>query len=288
MRSETIGTGVKPGSVFEITTAGAQEMSMPFYIKNAGLFMTTAEYSIDRNGNTGYLLFYTSRGIGTIITDSTRISIPAGYAAVIDCSKPHKYYCDCPDGWDFSWISFNGSGVRPLFDMLYPEKVYAVNIREADNIKGQLDELTDNINSTGILSYTDRAMRIHRLLHSVIISAVSDNNNEAKYNSAIRSVTEYIRQHYKEQITLDDILDDIPVSRYHFIRLFHNATGFTPYSYLTAYRITMAKKILCSTEQSISEIGAECGFLDTSQFIRRFKKLTELTPLKYRMEFKAT
>ena len=285
MRSETIGTGVKPGSVFEITTAGAQEMSMPFYIKNAGVFMTTAEYSIDRNGNTGYLLFYTSRGIGTIITDSTRISIPDGYAAVIDCSKPHKYYCDCPDGWDFSWISFNGCGVKPLFDMLYPDKAFTVNIRDTAAFETLLRELIDMIDCSGTASYADRAIRIHAIMH-LLISKATHNCTEGKYDSAVHSVKEYIAKHYGEQIILDDILKGIPISRYHFIRLFHNATGFTPYSFLTAYRITIAKKLLCTTDMSISEIGTVCGFLDTSQFIRHFKKLTDSTPLKYRTEFK--
>ena len=285
MRSETIGTGVKPGSVFEITTAGAQEMSMPFYIKNAGVFMTTAEYSIDRNGNTGYLLFYTSRGIGTIITDSTRISIPDGYAAVIDCSKPHKYYCDCPDGWDFSWISFNGCGVKPLFDMLYPDKAFTVNIRDASAFETLLRELIGMIDCSGVASYADRAIRIHTIMH-LLISNTTHCSADGKHDSAVRSVKKYVAEHYGEQIILDDILKDIPISRYHFIRLFHNATGFTPYSFLTAYRITIAKKLLCTTDMSISEIGTVCGFLDTSQFIRRFKKLTDSTPLKYRTEFK--
>lgn len=51
---------------------------------------------------------------------------------------------------------------------------------------------------------------------------------------------------------------------------------------LLARRLEEAKKLLLTTQLSITEIGAEVGFTDTSYFIKRFGERLGTTPLKYR------
>ena len=47
----------------------------------------------------------------------------------------------------------------------------------------------------------------------------------------------------------------------------------------------MAKILLCTTENSISEISEACGFLEPSNFINHFKKNTGMRPTEYRKFF---
>ena len=57
-------------------------------------------------------------------------------------------------------------------------------------------------------------------------------------------------------------------------------------SLLNKIRIENAKKLLISSEKSITEICFDCGFQNTSYFIKTFKVLTLMTPGKYRSRFK--
>lgn len=82
-----------------------------------------------------------------------------------------------------------------------------------------------------------------------------------------------------------DMIQDIHISKYHFIRIFSRVMGATPYSYLMNYRINMSKKFLHATDMPVSEIAEKCGFLDTSNFITQFKKHTGQRPLQYRKDF---
>lgn len=90
---------------------------------------------------------------------------------------------------------------------------------------------------------------------------------------------------YSEPILIDDMMKDIPLSKYYFIRIFKRIMGVTPYNYLIHYRINISKILLRSTDMSVGEIAEKCGFLDTSNFITQFKKYTGQRPLQYKNYF---
>lgn len=86
-------------------------------------------------------------------------------------------------------------------------------------------------------------------------------------------VIDFIQNNYSDSISIDDMIQNIHISKYHFIRLFRRIMGTTPYNYLTNYRINKSKLLLRTTNKSIAEISEECGFLDTSNFISQFKRI---------------
>lgn len=65
-------------------------------------------------------------------------------------------------------------------------------------------------------------------------------------------------------------------------RKFKEATGQTLSAYLTSLRIDRAKALLVQTQLDVSEICAQCGYVDLSSFIRLFRSETGASPGKYR------
>ena len=59
-------------------------------------------------------------------------------------------------------------------------------------------------------------------------------------------------------------------------------TGQTFRDFLEAVKIQNARKLLLSTEQSITEIAYEVRYSSTSYFISRFKKQCDITPKQFR------
>jgi AraC-like DNA-binding protein len=68
----------------------------------------------------------------------------------------------------------------------------------------------------------------------------------------------------------------------HFRRLFRAALSKSPLEYLTQLRIQQAAGLLEGTEQGISEIAREAGFLTLSSFNRHFKRITGASPRQWR------
>lgn len=68
----------------------------------------------------------------------------------------------------------------------------------------------------------------------------------------------------------------------HMCRLLSDHLGTNYNSLLNSIRMENAKKMLLTTDKSITEIGLDCGFCDSSYFIKMFKKSIGITPKKYR------
>ena len=56
----------------------------------------------------------------------------------------------------------------------------------------------------------------------------------------------------------------------------------TPIRYLRQYRIRQAARLLCHTEERISDIASRCGFQDMSYFTKSFREQLGCTPTEYR------
>ena len=81
---------------------------------------------------------------------------------------------------------------------------------------------------------------------------------------------------------MEELLGAIPLSKFHFMRLFKRYSGFSPYEYVLNYRIHDSKRLLKESDLSVKEIAYQVGFNDVNNYIREFKKLVGTTPVKYR------
>lgn len=98
----------------------------------------------------------------------------------------------------------------------------------------------------------------------------------------MKTVLKYVEEHYTEKLTIDDMAKLTFYSKSHFMKFFkvHMGTGFT--EYLNDYRLTMAARLLKSSDESILMIAEESGFDNLSYFNRIFKRKYGVSPGSYR------
>ncbi|WP_159886883.1 AraC family transcriptional regulator [Paenibacillus puerhi] len=87
---------------------------------------------------------------------------------------------------------------------------------------------------------------------------------------------------YADTFVLDQLAEELHLSKYYVSRLFREETGSSMTEYLSARRIRQACHLLETTTLPVELIGAEVGLANTSHFIHSFKRATGLTPLQYR------
>ena len=110
-----------------------------------------------------------------------------------------------------------------------------------------------------------------------------DISKEDKENK--NQVIQYIKEHYKEKIVLEDIAKEFNYSVGHLCRKFKLEIGDSIVNYIIKYRISMAMKLLFERQDlSIEEIALDIGFNDVQFFDKTFKKLVGMTPGQYRKE----
>jgi AraC family transcriptional regulator len=97
-----------------------------------------------------------------------------------------------------------------------------------------------------------------------------------------KKVAQYIEEHLANEISLLSLAQLVQLSLFHFSRAFKQSFGMPPHRYLTRQRIERAKALLGDRKLSVTEIGLDVGFSETSSFTAAFRKLTGETPTMYR------
>ncbi len=98
----------------------------------------------------------------------------------------------------------------------------------------------------------------------------------------IRLAKQYIRNHYNEQITLEEVSDVVGLSSSYFSALFKKEIGEGFAKYLISIRMEESKRLLRESNMSISVICKTVGYNDTKHFTNTFEKATGLKPSAYR------
>lgn len=101
----------------------------------------------------------------------------------------------------------------------------------------------------------------------------------------ILNAQNYIEEHYRLPISVEQIAEQAHMSKRNFIRRFKDATKNTPLEYLQRVKIESAKKALEKNAQDIGTLVYEIGYNDVKTFRKVFKRITGLTPLDYRRKY---
>lgn len=115
--------------------------------------------------------------------------------------------------------------------------------------------------------------------HYTEISNPSDRT--LRKTTVMKHVLEYIDQNYSSLITLQDLSKIAGMSPKYFCRYFHVVTRKTPMDYVNYYRIERSCYLLSTTDLSVTEAAFQCGFNDSSYFVKTFRKYKGITPKQY-------
>ncbi len=97
-----------------------------------------------------------------------------------------------------------------------------------------------------------------------------------------RQMLAYIREHYGESISVEDLAEAAGISRSECFRCFQRFVGQKPFAYINSYRLMQAAKLLRTTDLSVCEVGIRCGFNYQSYFGKMFREAYGQTPFAYR------
>lgn len=101
-------------------------------------------------------------------------------------------------------------------------------------------------------------------------------------NPHIRKALHYIADNYTQRLTLQHVAEEVGISPNHFSALFHKTVGISFREYISQIRVEESKRLLLYTDYSLADIAAAMGFPDQSNFSKVFKRITGISPGKYR------
>ncbi|MFY9314330.1 MAG: AraC family transcriptional regulator [Burkholderiales bacterium] len=101
-------------------------------------------------------------------------------------------------------------------------------------------------------------------------------------DNRIRKALALLRAHPNKELNMNDLANQVGLSRSRFYDLFQTSTGRSPRSYLDLLCVESAIAKLASGSAKIAEVSAELGFSAQSNFTRFFQQQVGIPPSEYR------
>lgn len=98
----------------------------------------------------------------------------------------------------------------------------------------------------------------------------------------LRRMTRFIEGNYAQPLSLSDIAQCADISRSEALRCFRIGMQTSPVNYLNQHRLAIARELLLTTAQSITDIAQSVGYESTSYFDRQFRRAFGTTPRQTR------
>lgn len=118
---------------------------------------------------------------------------------------------------------------------------------------------------------------ITRLIESRKHQKDADNTQQTEeqnqYSAIVMQATAYIQEHYKEQITIEQVASFVDRTPNYLSTILKKEIGVSFTSYLTGLRMDEAKRLITTTGMSIYEIAEQVGYNDYAYFSKLFRKL---------------
>lgn len=181
----------------------------------------------------------------------------------------------------------NDSPAEAVRTIQIVRKIFASDSKQAEKFCRQLfSELMPTLENpddlrVAFLSLSDINQMYDFLTEQISSSAKSDINQS---ENIMKKATEYINEHYTENITLSDVSNYVALSPGYFSSMFKQHTNEKFIDYLSKLRINKAMDLLVNSNIKITAIANLVGYKDAQYFHRVFKLYSGTTPSKYRAE----
>lgn len=229
-----------------------------------------------------YQIMITESGRGRIVSGGQESFVEAKDVFLFPATQPH-FYEPISEKWQVKWITFSGCDLDKTMqelDILDNKPVHFDDI-------GLLESLFDNMLR---LVAGRQPFYIHScapLLYEFVIEIFKAKHRRSSVDTTsdscyVSKITEYIRQHFDEYITLEELALLIGHSKQFVCRIFKKEMGLRPFEYITQCRLQKAKQLLINTTLPVNQIGKLVGYEDKSYFGHIFRKYEHKSPQQYR------
>jgi AraC family transcriptional regulator, melibiose operon regulatory protein len=100
--------------------------------------------------------------------------------------------------------------------------------------------------------------------------------------SHFEQMIQYIAEHFLETLSVPQIAEAVSLHPNYAMRLFRETAGVTLLEYVVQHRISLAQRLLATTDMKILDLVEECGFRSPARFYAMFSRLCGQTPAAFR------
>jgi AraC family transcriptional regulator len=97
-----------------------------------------------------------------------------------------------------------------------------------------------------------------------------------------RKIERYLQDNLEHNICMEELAKEARLSISHFCRAFKKSFSETPHAYVIRLRLELARKLMLSTNEPLSQIALSCGLADQAHLSKLFRRVFHDTPNAWR------
>lgn len=200
------------------------------------------------------------------------------HRALIDKSEPYERIIIYLDGKYFG-RSMPGTGLTDCFDQADKsgEHLLRPTERQRRAIAQVLADYERAAEDSGFGAEALRETYIIQLLIYIGRMTAAEGPGEKQYDPKIRRALSYINENLGGELSVEQLAEQVYLSKYHFMRLFKAQTGSSVHAYVRQKRLLHAARLI-REGMPVSKAAAESGFGDYSAFHRAFRESFGISP----------
>lgn len=209
------------------------------------------------------LIHYIVKGKGRIYKQDGVYHAGVGEAFIIHPNETVTYIADGSDPWKYQWVAFNGELAKDFLNL--PTVFHFPS--------GLINEMNECMQK-GLGEYRVAGLLFH--MYAELFEKKSEGNHY------VRQVKDYIHALYMTPLRVEDIAAQIGLDRRYLSRIFKQRIGVTIQEYIVSIRLEEAK-LLLEEGRTVDESARICGYADTANFSKMFKKTYGISPKQWQL-----
>ena len=240
--------------------------------------------TLEQEDDEGYLhwheateLLFCMEGSGIAVSETRRIPLKAGELAVINPKRLHTFYTKETCRYVCMLLAPELAVSRDLPD--FAVDPFISDPEAAAQISGILEELREQrpFYRTEVRARLLRLFVYLRRNHPETAEPAGEGDSGRRVE-VVKAVIAYIRRHFAEPITVEDVCASVAFSRSYVCHAFKEVTGKTLVEYIHYVRCNNARSLLASGKYNLTQCAQRSGFGSLSYFSRVYKKVMGAAP----------
>ncbi len=263
-----------------------QSFEKMIYIKNCGREVCEPQHRYGPVMRGYHLMHIAASGRGVFDNGLKTYDIHAGQGFMIFPEDITVYTADANAPWDYVWVGFTGtqadaltqsaglSTQNPVFDL---GKYADIALKTAYSIYDDMSMLQNSQSAA-----TGGLLRLMAYIAQSRFDASPQRFASAGTDSYQRALWALNANYQRSDYHVEDVASFVGLSRSQLFRVFKAHAGRSPQSVLVELRLSHAKRLLSSTDLSLTETALSSGFASSARLCEVFRDSLSITPSAYR------
>lgn len=268
---------------YDIITHPDIQHFMPYQhilaLMECGTTHNSRDYYLARENCSYAILFYCDDGQGEIIHQEKSLYFAKGDTVIMPAGTSHILISHPDDPFIAKWINVSGNAVDNLLNTY---GVFAPTVFTGVDTRGLIQSyhttLTSSLDPKEVVSST--ILLLTAIVHACILPTLPESHSQNQLAQMIKACIDHHMQ--DSDLSVSKVADMLSMPLSKLTKVFQQAYGIGPHTYITHQRIDNSKFLLRSTTLPIKTIAEAMGFSDSNYFFYFFKKHTGISPAKFR------